>query len=131
LIIGLILTISSRFASSLNSILADKFLKIDTKSYIGCLECAIANSIIPFFLLPTILIFIPEYKTWNEELVGFNKKGTIIVTFLCFTILITKNADRLSKFFVISESSTMYYAAIDANMKVIAGIGSFIFYDEI
>ena len=131
MIIGLILTISSRFASSLNSILADKFLKIDTKSYIGCLECAIANSIIPFFLLPTILIFIPEYKTWNEELVGFNKKGTIIVTFLCFTILITKNADRLSKFFVISESSTMYYAAIDANMKVIAGIGSFIFYDEI
>ena len=131
LIIGLILTISSRFASSLNSILADKFLKIDTKSYIGCLECAIVNSIIPFFLLPSILIFIPEYKTWNEDLIGFNKKGTVIVTLLCFAIAITKNADRLSKFFIISKSSTMYFAAIDANMKVITGIGSFFLFDEI
>jgi len=115
----------------LNSILADKFLKIDSKSYIGSLECAIANSIIPFFLLPTILILIPEYKTWNEELIGFDKKGTMIVTFLCFAITITKSADRLSKFFVISKSSTMYFAAIDANMKVVQGIGSFFFFHEI
>jgi len=130
LVIGLVLTISSRFASALNSILADKFLKIDSKSYMGCLECAVANSMIPSFILPTILIFIPEYSSWNE-LTGYAISGTCIITLICFALSITKYADRLSKFFIIASTSTIYFASIDANMKVVAGIGSFFFFNEV
>ena len=129
LIIGLILTISSRFASSLNSILADKFLKIDSRSYMGCLECAVANSMIPFFILPTILIFIPEYNSWNE--LRGTASGTCIITLILIALSITKYADRLSKFFILSSTSTMYFAAIDSNMKVVSGIGAFFFFGEI
>jgi len=133
LLIGLLMTITSRFASSLNSILADKYLKLDTKSWLGCLEITLANSLIPFILLPIILIFIPEYQYWNELTYYYNNnniKSTLIITLICILLSINKYADRISKYTIIGKRSTLFFAAIDANMKVVTGIGSFIFFNE-
>jgi hypothetical protein len=42
----------------------------------------------------------------------------------------SKHADRLAKFSIVSMTSTMFFAAVDSNMKVVAGIGSFLFFRD-
>lgn len=38
--------------------------------------------------------------------------------------------DRVSKFYIIANTSTLFFAVIDANMKILAGIGAFVFFGE-
>jgi hypothetical protein len=45
-----------------------RFLGKDAKSKVGVSECAVANSVFPFFLVPIMLLVIPEYKRWKIEL---------------------------------------------------------------
>jgi uncharacterized membrane protein len=95
----------------------------------GVLECSLANSIVPSSVLPLALLVIPEYKSWNSL---SDKKPTacFVIALLCCSVTLCKHADRLCKFSIVSEASTMFFAAVDANMKVVAGIGSFLFFDE-
>ena len=72
----------------------------------------------------------PEYHKWYT-LLNPTLFGTLIITLLCLGVTLSKHIDRLCKFTIVSETSTMFFAAVDANMKVIAGIGSFIFFDEV
>eukprot|EP00386_Alphamonas_edax_P006190 GDKI01020120.1.p1 GENE.GDKI01020120.1~~GDKI01020120.1.p1 ORF type:complete len:411 (-),score=28.44 GDKI01020120.1:586-1818(-) len=131
LVIGVVVSLASRFASSLNTILADRFLGKDAKSRMGVLECSLANSLIPCTVLPFVLLVVPEYKLWHTQLVGSHSNvSRICIALLCFTVTVSKHADRLAKFSIVSMASTMFYAAVDANMKVIAGIGSFIFFQS-
>lgn len=95
----------------------------------GVLECALANSVIPSAFLPIILTFVPEYNKW-DILTSYRTQGTIMIGLLCCGVTISKHADRLAKFSIVSEASTMFYAAVDAFMKVIAGIGSFLFFKD-
>ena len=96
----------------------------------GVLECSLANSIIPSLVIPFVLLFIPEYHKWNEQLTGRSAYATAVVLLLCASITIFKHADRLCKFSIVSQASTMFFAAIDANMKVVAGVGTFLFFGE-
>jgi large-conductance mechanosensitive channel len=48
------------------------------------------------------------------------------LTALCFS----KHVDRLSKYGIVDESSTIFFAGIDAQMKMLAGLGSFFFFGE-
>ena len=129
LIAGVILSIASRFASSLNTISAEKFLGKDRKSYYGVLEVSIANSLIPSFILPLALLVAPEYHQW-KSLSSFHGIDQFVIAMLCIGIALSKYADRLCKFSIVHAASTLFYAVVDANMKVVAGIGSFIFFNE-
>jgi uncharacterized membrane protein len=103
----------------------------DAKSKIGVSECATANAIIPFCLVPFVLTFDTEYKSWGQHLYPLSKAKTTIVVFLLISLSLAKNFDRAAKFGIVSSSSTIFFAGIDAFMKVIAGIGSFIFFGEV
>jgi hypothetical protein len=96
----------------------------------GVLECALANSVIPTLLLPLAFIFLPEFNKWGDELGGHAQSATIVITLLCVSVTLCKHADRFCKFKIVSLASTMFYAAIDSNMKVVAGIGAFLFFNE-
>jgi hypothetical protein len=96
----------------------------------GVLECSLANAFIPSLLLPLALLARPEYHNYPEELGGHSTRPTVIITLLCITITMAKHMDRLSKFSIVSQASTMFYAVIDSNMKIIAGIGTFVLFDE-
>lgn len=129
LFIGVILSLASRFASSLNTISAEKFLGKDAKSYFGVLEVSIANSVVPSIILPFALLFVPEIKDWGQ-LISFGPANTIYILALCIGISLSKYADRLCKFSIVHSASTLFFAVVDANMKVVAGLGSFLFFDE-
>jgi hypothetical protein len=109
--------------------LLNRFLGKDAKSRMGVLECSLANAFIPFVLLPGLLLIFPEYKRWGR-LSSRGPQATVIITLLCFSLTMSKHADRLSKFSIVSAANTMFFAAVDSNMKVIAGIGSFLFFDQ-
>jgi drug/metabolite transporter (DMT)-like permease len=131
LVVGVIVSLASRFCSSLNTVLADRFLGKDRKTRMGVLECSLANAIIPSFFLPVALLAIPEYHRWST-LLHRTPSATAVITLLCVTITLAKHADRLSKFSIVSQASTMFYAIVDSNMKIIAGIGAiFLFSDTV
>lgn len=143
LVFGFVISLVSRFVSALNAVLADRytifsdFLLCNTFRYLGkdrtshlvVLECSLSNSIVPFCLLPLVLLFLPEYEKW-DKLIGHNRRPTAGITILCITIALAKYADRTSKFSIISKASTMFFAVVDSNMKIVAGIGAFLFFKE-
>jgi hypothetical protein len=97
----------------------------------GVLECSLANSIIPCCVLPLALAVIPEYKSWTTQLAGGHSAAArVFIAFLSLVVTASKHADRLAKFTIVSMTSTMFFAAVDSNMKVVAGIGSFLFFRE-
>jgi drug/metabolite transporter (DMT)-like permease len=103
----------------------------DVKSKIGVSECAVANSVVPFFLVPFMLLLIPEYNRWGSQLLHPGDPSlTTILTLLFLALCFSKHIDRLSKFGIVDESSTIFFAGVDAQMKMIAGIGSFFFFGE-
>ena len=127
---GMLMALASRFASSLNTILAEKFLGKDAKSKIGVAECAVANSVIPFFIVPFGLLISPEVKDWPDQLISGNQGRTTVIFFLSVSLCISKHIDRLSKYGIVNASSTIFFAGIDSMMKILAGIGSFAFFGE-
>ena len=107
-----------------------RYLGKDRKSELVVLECSLANTVIPFLLLPLALLFLPEYNRW-DILLGHNRRPTAGITLLCAIIALAKYADRTSKFSIVSKASTMFFAVVDSNMKIVAGIGAFLFFNEI
>ena len=95
----------------------------------GVLECSFFNALVPCFVLPLVLIVAPEYKRW-DHLTGRNTWNTLGVAGLCAIVCLAKYCDRVSKFTVVSKASTMFYAVTDSNMKLVAGIGTLIFFHE-
>ena len=132
LVFGISLSLASRFASSLNSILAELFLGQEKKSKIGVIECAVANSIIPFFTIPIVLVFRPEYTVWASELTPSKAtfKIKVIIIVLCISLVASKQIDRFSKYSILQASNTIFYAGIDAFMKIVAGIGALVLFHE-
>lgn len=130
LLTGVFMSLLSRLASSLNTILADRFLGKDAKSRMGVLECSLANSLIPCLVLPLVLLVIPEYQKWPDQLYHHPQNIRLFIGFLCLVVTASKHADRLAKFSIVSMTSTMFFAAVDSNMKVVAGIGSFLFFRD-
>lgn len=126
---GVCLSLLSRFLSALNTILAERLLGKDRKSAIGVSECTFSNSIIPFFLLPLVFIFVPEYKQWGE-LTGHDAGMTTLLVFLCCGVGLSKLVDRMCKFSLVNKASTMYFAGVDAAMKMVAGFGAIFFFNQ-
>lgn len=93
------------------------------------LECSFFNAVIPSFLLPGVLAVVPEYQKWTS-LTGRGPSATAVITILCAGLTAAKHTDRLSKFFIVSRASTIFFAFVDSNMKIIAGIGTFIFFNQ-
>jgi hypothetical protein len=108
-----------------------RLLGKDVKSKIGVSECATANAIIPFCLVPLVLTFDKESSSWGRDLYPFSPPKTAIIVFLLVSLSLAKNFDRAAKFGIVSTSSTIFFAGVDAFMKVVAGIGSFLFFGEI
>ena len=106
-----------------------RFLGKERKTRLGVLECSFFNAIIPSFVLPLVLLVIPEYTKWGI-LSGHAPSPEAIITLLCIALTAAKHTDRLSKFFIVSHASTMFFAFVDSNMKIVAGIGTFIFFSE-
>jgi drug/metabolite transporter (DMT)-like permease len=101
------------------------------KSKIGVSECAVANSVVPFFIVPVMLFVIPEYKRWDKELIHPGDTYlTTVLSLLFIALCFSKHIDRLSKYGIVDESSTIFFAGVDAQMKMIAGVGSFFFFGE-
>ena len=74
-------------------------------------------------------IFIPEYKDYNQ-LIGYNSSYTVLLTVICISLCLAKLIDRLCKFSLVVHASTMFFASVDAAMKIIAGFGSILFFNE-
>lgn len=96
----------------------------------GVLECGVANAIVPFFLIPLTLTVIPEFYHWREMLNPPSSNTRTILTLLCIALCLSKLVDRLSKFGIVNESSTIFFAGVDSLMKMLAGFGSFFFFGE-
>jgi hypothetical protein len=118
----------------------------ERKTHLGVLEASFSNALIPFLVLPLTLTFLPEYKQWSilshpstttaYSLLGNGARhgqSTIvaIMTLLLVALSLSKYLDRVSKFYVVGQASTLFYAVLDSNMKIIAGIGAFMFFDEV
>jgi len=107
-----------------------RFLGKDRKSAIGVTECSFSNSIIPFFTIPLLYAVVPEYHFYSSSLTGFSQGYTALLFFICLGIALAKMFDRLCKFSLVSETSTMFFASVDCSMKIVAGFGSIIFFHE-
>jgi hypothetical protein len=107
-----------------------RFFGRDVKSKIGVKECALVNSIIPFFLLPFMLPATGEYKQWPSVLFRPHAKVgiPIIIAALSFALMESKHVDRYAKYAIVENTSTLFFAGIDSAMKMLAGIMSFILF---
>eukprot|EP01034_Spumella_vulgaris_P026770 gene26770-33403_t len=114
LLFAVAMSISSRFASSLNTILAEKFLGKGAKSKIGVMECTLVNSFIPWCILPFGLLATEEYKKWPSQLhnASYSVRTTAIYA-------------------IVENTSTLFFAGVDSAMKMLAGIMSFVFFPSI
>lgn len=128
--IGIGVSLLSRFASSINTILADRFLGRDRKTRIGVYECAFFNALIPFCVIPLALLADSEQKQWSVQLTGRNSLNTFTVTMVVIMICFAKWGDRISKFSVVQKASTMLFAIVDANMKFVAVLGTLLFFHQ-
>ena len=134
-IFGVTVSILSRFLSSLNTILAEKFLGKDARSKVAVTECAIANSLVPFLTVPLTLLLIPEYRKWSRELWWVRSQGyvealkhNVLVVVYCLLLAVSKQVDRVAKFGIVHASSTIFFAGIDSFMKMLAGFGSLLLF---
>jgi hypothetical protein len=93
------------------------------------LECSFFNALVPSLVLPLVLLAIPEYKQW-DVLVGHIPRSEAIISLLCISLVFAKHLDRQNKFFIVSQGSTMFFAIIDSNMKIVAGIGTLVFFGQ-
>jgi len=75
-------------------------------------------------------IFIPEYKNYESQLTGYTPNYTVLLIGLCISLCIARLIDRQCKFSLVVHTSTMFFASVDAAMKIIAGFGSIIFFNE-
>lgn len=107
-----------------------RFLGKDRKSAIGVTECSFSNSIIPFFTIPLLYTVMPEYRYYASDFTGYSHGYTALLVFICLGIALAKMMDRLCKFSLVTQTSTMFFASVDCSMKIIAGIGSLIFFNE-
>jgi len=130
LMYGLSLSFLSRFASSWNTILADRFLGRDRKTQLGVLECSFFNALLPCLILPWVLLVAPEYQRWGDQLSHRSPLNNACVAGLLASVCVAKYGDRVSKFTVVSKASTMFFAVVDSNMKLFAGIGTIVFFSE-
>jgi drug/metabolite transporter (DMT)-like permease len=128
--LGISISLLSRFTSSINTILADRFLGRDRKTRIGVYECAFFNAIIPFAVIWFALLFSAEATTWASQLTGKSTMNTFTITCVVTMICFAKWGDRISKFSVVQKASTMLFAIVDANMKFIAVIGTLVFFRQ-
>ena len=128
--LGISISLLSRFTSSINTILADRFLGRDRKTRIGVYECAFFNAIIPFAVIWFALLFSDEATTWASQLTGKSTMNTFTITCVVTMICFAKWGDRISKFSVVQKASTMLFAIVDANMKFIAVIGTLVFFRQ-
>jgi len=81
--------------------------------------------------VPFMLLVIPEYKRWDSQLIHPGDTYlTTVLTLLFIALCFSKHIDRLSKYGIVDESSTIFFAGVDAQMKMIAGVGSFFFFGE-
>ena len=97
---------------------------------VGVAETSFSYGIIPFFTIPLLYIVIPEYTKYTTDLSGFSPGYTALLTFLCIGISISKLIDRVCKFSLVITTSTMFFASVDCAMKVVAGFGSIIFFND-
>jgi drug/metabolite transporter (DMT)-like permease len=130
-LIGVFLSLFSRFCSSLNTILAERLLGKDVKSKVGVNECAVANAVIPFFLSPICFSFTKEYRFWGPTLHKSTSYAQAVVVLLLITLSLSKQVDRLCKFAIVGAASTIFFAGVDAFMKTIAGVGCFLFFGDL
>jgi hypothetical protein len=88
------------------------------------------NSIVPFVLLPFALPLTGEYKHWPRELYRPHGKAgiTAIIALLSIALCESKHIDRFSKYAIVENTSTLFFAGVDSAMKMLAGIMSFIFF---
>jgi len=128
-VLAVAFSLSSRLASSLGVILSEQILGSEAKTKIGVLECALATTVVPFFLAPFALFFVDEVTQWSE-LAPASSTERIIIAILCFSLVSTKIVDRLSKFSVVQASSTLFFAGTDAASKLLAGIGCYVFFRD-
>jgi drug/metabolite transporter (DMT)-like permease len=129
-IIGVSVTIGSRFLSSLQSVIAEKTLGKSRKSPWGVNEITIAQAIIPSFLLPlTLLVSKEEKKEWPALVEdGVPPEWLLVLIFVALSMV--KLVDRLCKMSIIGEKSTLFFGGVDACMKSVAGIGAFLMFKK-
>ena len=98
--------------------------------------CAIANSFVLFLTVPLALLVVPEYSLWANVLWQCSSaesviiRRNIVVVLFCVLLAVSKQVDRMSKFGIVHASSTIFFAGIDSVMKMVAGLGSLIFFDN-
>jgi drug/metabolite transporter (DMT)-like permease len=127
---GIIVSLASRFISSLNTVLAEKYLGLDVKSRIGAKECALATTLGPFLFIPFLLLVDREYLRWQAQLCPAILGKRLMILLLCLGLSMSKLVDRISKYGIVAGSSTIFFAGVDSVMKVVAGIGSFFFFQQ-
>lgn len=119
-------------ASSTTSIISLRLLGEDRKTYLGVLECSLGNALVPSVTLPLLLLAVPEYTLWPAQLdiSSRSTSSTALITLLFCSLCLGKYIDRVSKFYILGKTSTLFFAVIDANMKILAGVGAFVLFGE-
>jgi drug/metabolite transporter (DMT)-like permease len=127
-ITGIVLTVSSRFLSACNSIVAQKMLGANKKSPWGVHELCIAQALAPSIVLPFTLLISHENRWWSNLGTNYPNPGTTALVFILVALSLTKLVDRTCKMSIIAAKSTIYFEGIDAVMKSVAGIGAYLFW---
>ena len=93
-------------------------------------ECALVNCIVPFVLLPFIIPITGEYHRWPGELYYRSSGVAVIICLLSIALCESKHIDRFSKYAIVENTSTLFFAGVDSAMKMLAGIMSFFFFSS-
>jgi drug/metabolite transporter (DMT)-like permease len=127
-ITGVTLTIISRFLSACNSLIAAQMLGKNKKSPWGVHELCIAQALAPTIVLPFTLLISKENERWSELSTNTDTPGHTALGFILLALALTKLVDRTCKMSIIQAKSAIYFEGVDALMKAVAGIGSFLFW---
>lgn len=136
---GAVFTVLSRMLSAFNSVLAEWCLGKNKKAAWVVHELPIAQAVMPTLFLPLLVIAVPSAKNepTKQWVKLFGSEGPTEMwgtggKFLLYTIIgsmaVSKLVDRLCKMGIIGTRNTIFFEGVDAAMKSIAGIGSFLIF---
>ena len=125
-LIPLLAALASALCSTSSSVLSDFLLKKEkNKGLLAVSEVSFFNSVIPFFVMPFVMLAtgeVHEYGPQWDRLAVTGGDLRLFAAFLCVCLGLGKMCDRLSKFTLIANSGAFFFAILDTFRRMGTGL---------
>ena len=132
--VPLLAVLASALCSASNSVLSDFLFSKDTqKGLLACTEASFYNSLIPFCVMPIVMVASGEFHRYAPEWDRLESNSPEMPWLACALgagLAMAKMFDRLSKFTIIQQQNSFFFAILDAFRRMGTGLLSILMFNE-